>query len=72
VYDTLVDDVLQRATVQGGTAPVYVLNLHTKDSHEEAAIAAAHAFQLVSMVWQTAHRRMSGITEFIVCADKRR
>jgi RNA polymerase II subunit A C-terminal domain phosphatase SSU72 len=48
VFDTVVEDILNRSSVI--SYPVYIFNLQTKDNHEEAAIAANHAFQLIQMI----------------------
>ena len=44
----LMEDVLNRDNEI--PAPVHIFNINTKDNHEEAAVSAAHALQLVQLV----------------------
>jgi len=48
VFDTVLEDMASRE--QQTHEPVYVFNLNTKDSHEEATIAASQALILIQLL----------------------
>jgi len=48
VFDTVLDDLANRE--QETHEPVYIFNINTKDSHEEATIAASQALALIQLV----------------------
>jgi len=49
VYDIVNEDIMNRDH-ENKRGVVHVFNLPTRDNHEEAAIAAAHALQLVQLL----------------------
>eukprot|EP00455_Lapot_gusevi_P036044 TRINITY_DN4000_c0_g1_i2.p1 TRINITY_DN4000_c0_g1~~TRINITY_DN4000_c0_g1_i2.p1 ORF type:complete len:116 (+),score=28.48 TRINITY_DN4000_c0_g1_i2:54-401(+) len=49
VYETIIDDVMQRQREDVGK-PVHIINLDTKDTHQEAANAALAALALYERI----------------------